>query len=62
MMSVKCVSYTVLLQLTYLLDDYGIPANYRTMEGHSVNTYTVFDGEGKERYVKFIWAPKAGRV
>jgi catalase len=30
------------------------------MEGHSVNTFTIMNEEGKEHYVKFIWAPKAG--
>lgn len=48
------------LQLTYLLDDPGVFANWRQMEGHSVNTYTMINAEGKERYVKFIWNPKGG--
>jgi catalase len=30
------------------------------MEGHSVNTYTMINAEGKESYVKFIWMPKGG--
>lgn len=48
------------LQLTWLLDDNGVPANWRALEGHSVNTYTMINSEGKERYIKLIWAPKGG--
>jgi catalase len=46
--------------LTWLLDDYGVPANWHTMEGHSVNTYTMMNKDGKETYIKFIWTPKGG--
>eukprot|EP00775_Hariotina_reticulata_P002758 gene2758-3052_t len=46
--------------LTYLLDDPGVPANWRGMEGHSVNTYTMINAEGKEQYVKLIWNPVGG--
>jgi catalase len=46
--------------LTYLLDDPGVPASWRVMEGHSVNTYTMINAEGKEFYVKFIWNPMGG--
>lgn len=46
--------------LTYLLDDPGVFANWRSMEGHSVNTYTMINADGKESYVKFIWMPKGG--
>lgn len=45
-------------QLTYLLDDIGVPANWRALEGHSVNTYTMIAEDGKESYVKFIWTPQ----
>lgn len=48
------------LQLTYLLDDPGVFANWRSMEGHSVNTYTMINSEGKEVWVKFIWTPEGG--
>jgi hypothetical protein len=48
------------VQLTYLLDDPGVFANWRSMEGHSVNTYTMINADGKESYVKFIWMPKGG--
>eukprot|EP00878_Enallax_costatus_P005114 GHUV01005376.1.p1 GENE.GHUV01005376.1~~GHUV01005376.1.p1 ORF type:complete len:403 (+),score=86.02 GHUV01005376.1:282-1490(+) len=46
--------------LTYLLDNPGVFANWRSMEGHSVNTYTMINSEGKEVYVKFIWTPQGG--
>jgi hypothetical protein len=44
-------------QLTWLLDDAGVPAHWRALEGHSVNTYTLINAQGQERYVKFIWTP-----
>lgn len=50
------------MQLTWLLDDYGVPANWRAMEGHSVNTYTMINKEGKETYIKLIWTPKGGKT
>lgn len=46
--------------LTFLMDDDGIPANYRHMQGFSVNTFKLINKEGKETYVKFIWNPKQG--
>lgn len=55
-----CVCVPVHHQLTYLLDDPGVFANWRSMEGHSVNTFTLINAEGKEHYVKFIWTPKGG--
>lgn len=47
-------------QLTWLLDDPGVPAHWRALEGHSVNTYSMVNSEGKEKWVKFIWTPKGG--
>ena len=30
------------------------------LEGHSVNTYTLVNKEGKETLVKFHWLPEGG--
>ena len=49
-----------LLQFTFLMDDVGVPANYREMPGFGVHTYTLINREGKVNYVKFHWLPKAG--
>ena len=48
------------MQLTWLLDDNGIPADWRSLEGFGVNTYTLVDAKGKETLVKFHWKPKGG--
>lgn len=45
---------------TFLMDDVGVPANYREMPGFGVHTYTLINREGKVHYVKFHWLPKAG--
>jgi catalase len=45
---------------TFLMDDVGVPANYREMPGFGVHTYTLINREGKVNYVKFHWLPKAG--
>jgi catalase len=50
----------LLLQLTFLLDDVGIPKCYRTMPGFGVHTFRLINAAGKETYVKFHWIPKAG--
>ena len=47
-------------QFTFLLDDIGIPANYRRMEGFGVHTYTLLAKDGRVTYVKFHWKPAAG--
>ncbi|BDA45347.1 Catalase isozyme C [Coccomyxa sp. Obi] len=48
--------------VTYLLDDVGIPADYRHMNGSSVNTYTLIDKSGNVHYVKFRWVPTVGEM
>lgn len=48
------------MQLMWLLDDNGIPANWRVLEGFSVNTFTMINKEGRETYVKMHWRPKDG--
>jgi catalase len=45
---------------SFLLDDVGIPANYRHMEGFGVHTYKLVNKAGKESYVKFHWKPTCG--
>lgn len=47
-------------QLTFLLDDVGIPRNYRSMPGFGVHTFRLIAKCGKETLVKFHWIPKAG--
>ncbi|KAA8496074.1 Catalase isozyme 2 [Porphyridium purpureum] len=46
--------------LTFLLDDVGIPKNYRMMKGAGVHTFRFVNKAGKATYVKFHWLPKAG--
>jgi catalase len=46
--------------LTWLLDDNGIPANWRVLEGYSVNTYVMINKKGEETWVKMHWRPKGG--
>lgn len=45
---------------TFLLDDVGIPLNYRHMPGFGVHTFKLVNQAGKETYVKFHWIPKLG--
>ena len=47
-------------QLTWLLDDVGIPQDWRHLEGNSVNTYLFINAQGKERYFKMRWLPEGG--
>ena len=48
------------LQLTWLLDDNGIPANWANMEGYGVNTFKLISAQGKESLCKFHVMPKEG--
>jgi catalase len=45
--------------LTFLLDDIGIPKDYRHMDGFGVHTFK-FTKEGAEKYVKFHWHTDQG--
>ena len=47
-------------QFTWLFDDWGVPLNYRHMEGFGVHTFKLINREGKETYCKFHWKPKCG--
>ena len=44
---------------TWLLDDVGIPANYRHMDGFGVHTFTLTKGD-KTTFVKFHWHTDQG--
>jgi catalase len=46
--------------LTWLLSDYGTPANYRQMEGFSVHAFVWINELGERTYVKYKWVPKQG--
>lgn len=46
--------------VTWLFSPWGIPANYRQMQGSGVNTYKLVDAEGKSILVKFHFQPKLG--
>ncbi|KIY96954.1 catalase [Monoraphidium neglectum] len=45
---------------THLLDDIGVPLNYRHMEGFGVHTFKLVNAAGRETLVKFHWKPKCG--
>jgi catalase len=46
--------------ITFLFSPYGIPANYREMQGSGVNTYKWVNDEGTGVLVKYHWEPKQG--
>ena len=46
--------------VTWVKSPWGIPANYREMEGSGVNTYKLVNEEGIAHLVKFHWQPKQG--
>jgi catalase len=46
--------------VTWVKSPWGIPANYREMEGSGVNTYKLVNDEGVAHLVKFHWVPKQG--
>lgn len=45
---------------SFLLDDLGIPLNYRHMDGSGVHTFKLLNRAGRETLVKFHWKPKCG--
>ena len=49
-------------QFTFLLDDVGIPKDYRHMDGFGVHTFKLINKAGKETFVKFHWKTKQGAV
>lgn len=46
--------------LTWLFSPWGIPANYREMQGSGVNTYKWVNGQGESFLVKYHWRPLQG--
>ncbi|WP_445669218.1 catalase [Margalitia sp. FSL K6-0131] len=46
--------------VTFVYSPWGIPANYRMMQGSGVNTYKWVNNEGKAVLVKYHWEPKQG--
>ncbi len=46
--------------ITWLFSPWGIPANYREMQGSGVNTYKWVNAEGVGMLVKYHWVPGQG--
>ena len=46
--------------LTQVYSDLGIPASYRTMDGHGVHAYKMVNAKGVVNYVKFHWKSAQG--
>ncbi|WP_175943549.1 catalase [Caballeronia sp. BCC1704] len=46
--------------VTWVKSPWGIPADYRHMQGSSVNTYKLVNDQGQAVLVKFSFEPKAG--
>lgn len=46
--------------VTFVYSPWGIPANYRMMQGSGVNTYKWVNSEGKAVLVKYHWEPIQG--
>ncbi|SET33534.1 catalase [Salinibacillus kushneri] len=46
--------------VTFVYSPWGIPANYRQMQGSGVNTYKWVNKDGEAVLVKYHWEPKQG--
>lgn len=46
--------------ITFLFSPWGIPSNYRQMQGSGVNTYKWVNAEGQAVLVKYHWEPLQG--
>jgi catalase len=46
--------------VTFVYSPWGIPANYRMMQGSGVNTYKWVNNVGEAVLVKYHWEPKQG--
>ncbi len=44
--------------ITFLFSPWGIPANYRQMQGSGVNTYKWVNQDGQAVLIKYHWEPK----
>lgn len=55
-----CNSPETFHMVTFVYSPWGIPANYRMMQGSGVNTYKWVNSEGEGVLVKYHWEPKQG--
>lgn len=55
-----CGTPEALHMVTFLFSPWGIPANYRQMQGSGVNTYKWVNAAGEGVLVKYHWEPKQG--
>ena len=46
------------LQLTWLLDDNGIPANWANMEGYGVNTFKLINAQARRTSASSTSCPR----
>lgn len=46
--------------IMWVLSDRALPRSYANMEGFGVHTFRLVNKEGKSKFVKFHWKPKAG--
>ncbi|GAA0432000.1 catalase KatX [Lentibacillus halophilus] len=46
--------------ITFIFSPWGIPANYRHMQGSGVNTYKWVNKDGEAVLIKYHWEPKHG--
>jgi catalase len=44
--------------ITFLFSPWGIPSNYRQMQGSGVNTYKWVNAEGEAMLIKYHWEPR----
>ncbi|KFM23952.1 Catalase isozyme 2 [Auxenochlorella protothecoides] len=45
---------------TFLMDDEGVPKDYRHMIGSGVHTFKLLNGDGRETLIKWHWRPSCG--
>jgi catalase len=55
-----CQTPESIQMVTFLFSPWGIPANYREMQGSGVHAYKWVNEEGKAVLVKYHWEPKQG--
>jgi len=55
-----CSHPEALHMVTWVKSPWGIPSDYRHMEGSGVNTYKLVNDQGVAHLVKFHWQPKQG--
>jgi len=46
--------------LTFLLDDAGIPRNYRVSDGFGIHTFKMVNEDGEEVYIRWQWLNQQG--